>query len=90
MALALFGADFVITNLSTYERYPCVAFANNQYYVFWSDFRSDPLLSLYGARVSAAGTVIDFNGKFLFRDTVLNPAVAYDGTNFLVVWREGC
>ncbi|MEO0137927.1 MAG: hypothetical protein ABIL40_07890 [candidate division WOR-3 bacterium] len=91
LILSLLNADFPITNLTTNELYPCVAFANNQYYIFWSDWRSVPLYGLYGARVSSTGTVIDFNGKFLFQDSVgSSPAVAYDGTNFLVVWREGC
>ncbi len=90
ITLSLLNADFAITNLNTYELYPCVAFANNQYYVFWTDYRHTSLYTLYGARVSATGTVIDLNGKFLFQDSVFTPAVAYDGTNFLVVWREGC
>ncbi|MEO0181947.1 MAG: hypothetical protein ABIL40_00540 [candidate division WOR-3 bacterium] len=90
LTLNLFNADFAITNLNTIEVYPCVAFANNQYYVFWTDYRNSPIYALYGARVSATGTVIDLNGKFQFQDSCFTPAVAYDGTNFLVVWREGC
>ncbi|MEO0096438.1 MAG: hypothetical protein ABIL15_04670 [candidate division WOR-3 bacterium] len=90
LAIGLLSADFGITNLPTYEIYPCVAFANNQYYVFWTDYRNSPIYALYGARVSATGTVIDLNGKFQFQDSCFTPAVAYDGTNFLVVWREGC
>ncbi len=92
LTLNLFNADFAITNLNTIEVYPCVAFANNQYYVFWTDYRnsSSYMYALYGARVSATGTVIDLNGKFQFQDSCFTPAVAYDGTNFLVVWREGC
>ncbi len=89
-ALVLFNADFPVCNLTTYEIYPCAYYANNQYYVFWTDYRSSPKYSLYGARVSTAGTVIDPNGKLLFADSVFNPRVAYDGANLLVVWREGC
>lgn len=88
--LILLNADFPVANLSTYEVYPCAIYANNQYYVFWTDYRLSPIYSLYGARVTPTGVVIDPNGKSLFADSVFNPRVAYDGTNFLVVWREGC
>jgi len=88
--LVLLNADFPVCNLTSNETSPCVAFANNQYYVFWADDRLYPRYALYGARVNQAGVVLDPNGKFLFADSVFNPRVAYDGTNFLVVWREGC
>lgn len=90
LALSVINADFGICTMATYEIYPCAIYQNNQYYVFWTDYRSAPLYSLYGARVSATGTVIDPDGKFLATDSVYNPKVAFDGTNFLVVWREGC
>ncbi len=88
--LVLFNADFPVCNLTSEEIYPCAYYANNQYYVFWTDYRFEPLYSLFGARVTTSGVVLDPNGKFLFADSVYNPRVAYDGTNFLVVWREGC
>ncbi len=89
-ALSLFNADFGICTMATNEIYTTAAYANNQYYVFWTDYRSAPLYSLYGARISATGTVLDPNGKFLATDSVFNPRVASDGSNLLVVWREGC
>ncbi|MEO0185741.1 MAG: hypothetical protein ABIL20_08100 [candidate division WOR-3 bacterium] len=90
IVLRLFSVDFPITNLNSDERFPCAAYANSQYYVFWTDYRNYPQYALYGARISPTGTVIDLNGKFLFQDSCFTPAVAYDGSNFLVVWRDGC
>ena len=86
----LCGADFTICNATDQQYYPCPLYQNNQYYVFWTDARAYPLYALYGARINNTGTVLDPNGKFLFQDSVMGPRAAYDGTNFLVVWREGC
>lgn len=88
--LILLNADFPVATLPSSELYPCAIYANDQYYLFWTDCRIYPIYSLYGARVTTTGVVLDPNGKFLFADSVSNPRVAYDGTNFLVVWREGC
>ena len=90
VAVCLMGADFPICNSAEYQMYPCAIYENNQYYVFWTDYRSWPSYSLYGARIEVDGTVIDPNGNFLFEDSTFSPRVAYDGSNFLVVWREGC
>ena len=72
--------------------YPSIYFANDQYYVFWRDNRDySPYLSLYGARVTTDGTVLDPNGKLFYKDSCSSyPAVSYDGSNFLVVFRDGC
>ncbi len=88
--LSLFNADFGICTYTNQQYFPCAAYGNSQYYVFWSDYRSAPVYALYGARVTTSGTVRDPNGKALFADSVFNPRVAYDGTNFMIVWREGC
>jgi len=83
-------ADFAVCNYANHQIYPHALHENNQYYVFWTDYRSAPIYSVYGARVAEDGTVIDVNGKLQFADSVFNPRAAYDGTNFLIVWREGC
>lgn len=92
MSLSLFGADFDVCNATLYQYYPASIFANSQYYVFWADYRYySPDYSLFGARVSATGTVLDPNGKVIFRrQTAYAPSVAYDGTNFLVAGRDSC
>lgn len=88
----LFGADFAICTAGHYQFNCQAVYVNSQYYVFWEDRRFEPIDSItgiYGARVSTGGSVIDRDGKLLLLDSVLDPRAAWDGTNFLVVAREG-
>jgi hypothetical protein len=90
-SLCLVGADFNICNATLDQYYPAAIFASNQYYVFWADYRYSTDYALFGARVSATGTVLDPSGKVLFRrQTAYAPSVAYDGTNLLVAGRDSC
>lgn len=91
-SITLFNADFAICTASHYQFNPQAIFVNNQYYVFWEDWRfhqADSITGIYGARISSSGSVLDRDGKLLLLDSVLDPRVAWDGTNFLVVCREG-
>lgn len=88
--LCLPAADFAICDYTNHQIYPVPIYENNLYYVFWTDYRSTPTYSLYGARITEGGVVLDPDGKFQFADSVFSPRVASDGSNLLVVWREGC
>jgi len=94
MSLVLPGADFPICTAAEEQYYPCAMYENGQFYVFWADYRYgglDSAQSVFGARVSTSGTVIDPDGKCLYNHRAAEaPAVAYDGTNFLVVFRDSC
>jgi hypothetical protein len=94
LCLVVPSADFPICTAADEQYYPCGVFANDQYYVFWADYRYydvDSSQSVFGARISASGTVIDPDGKLLYRHrTGYEPAVAYDGADFLVVFRDSC
>ena len=94
LTLFLQGAEFPICTAADNQFTPCAIYENDQYYVFWADYRYDSVdssQSLFGARVSANGTVLDPDGKLLYRHrTGEAPEVAYDGTNFLVVFRDSC
>lgn len=94
MSLCLINANFPFCTDTSGQCYPEVVFANNQYYVFWCDFRyrfSEGNYAILGARVSASGNVLDPNGKVLFkRQSGSEPAAAFDGTNFLVAFRDSC
>ena len=69
---------------------PAVAFGDTGYLVVWTDCRSGSY-DIYGARVSADGSVLDTSGISISAATGArdHPDVAYDGTNFLAVWADG-
>jgi MYXO-CTERM domain-containing protein len=75
-------------------RWPAAAFGGNQYLVVWEDFRSRQP-HLYGGRVAVDGTALDPLGFPILDEgygdqfrRVYQPAVASDGTDFLVVTEE--
>ena len=92
--ILLFGADFPVCTEVEPQYYPTATYAFGQYYSFWSDWRYGVVnytYALFGSRISLDGTVLDPGGKLLYRDTLkTKPEVASDGTNLLVILREGC
>ncbi len=92
--LLLISADFPITTAGDFQEYPAVCYVNDQFYVFWVDYRyryTTGQLSLFGARVSKTGAVLDTAGRLLYGDSAsYNCDAAFDGTNFLVVTRNHC
>jgi hypothetical protein len=59
-----------------------VAYGGGVFLVAWIDGRQQ----LWATRVDRNGTVIDQSGIGLSTEYSFGPAVAFDGTNFLVVW----
>ena len=83
-------AGFVISEAAKDQRLPAVGFDGADLLVVWEDFRSDPAGDIYGARVTPEGEVLDPAGFVISQaanDQNL-PAVAFDGTNSLVVWAD--
>ncbi len=69
--------------------YPAVAFDGTNFLVTWHDGRNSPH-DIYGARVTTAGVVLD-PGGFLIASgpgDMNHNGVAFDGTNYLVVWMD--
>jgi hypothetical protein len=90
LALFIITIDFPINTWLEDQFAPVVIFANDQYNVFWVDHRFYPERSIFGARVTPKGVVLDREGKLLFKDRVEKIDAAYDGTNFLVAVQDSC
>ncbi len=73
------------------QAYPAVAFDNDStYLVVWQDNRSGSGIDIYGSCVTTSGNVLDLPGIAISTATGRQqfPSVAFDGTNFLVVWSD--
>jgi hypothetical protein len=73
------------------EEGPAVAFDGTNYLVVWADRPTDPFDdNILGARLNRGGVVLDRSGFAIavIADDQSSPAVAFDGTNYLVVWTE--
>ena len=76
------------------QRNPACAFGTTKYLVVWSDGKQQPVANgadIYCSRVEAAtGNILDPNGILVCHAADIQdyPAVAFDGTNFLVVWED--
>lgn len=87
----LIGGMIAITtdNQQTTHSPRLVAFGGGKYLVVWDDHRDGVNWAVYGQLVSSAGALV--GGNFLISAPVNGQdeelaTVAYDGTNFLVVW----
>ena len=88
---ALIGGTIAITaNFNQkFKSLQPVAYGGGKYLVIWDDHSNGTNWAVYGQLISSSGTLI--GGNFLISAAVNNhdergASVAFDGTNFLMVW----
>jgi hypothetical protein len=88
-AAVLDTADIAIARAAGGQRFPDLAFDGASFLVVWEDSRNGGS-DVYGARVTPQGEVLDTSGIAITRasDYQGSPAVAFDGSNLLVVWGD--
>jgi hypothetical protein len=84
------GGNVLLDAANEYQVESSIAFDGTNYLVVWADYRSRSSYDIFGARVAVDGSIVDEGGFIIsdaddYQDT---PAVAFDGTNFLVVWTD--
>ncbi|MEO0080991.1 MAG: hypothetical protein ABIL25_01705 [candidate division WOR-3 bacterium] len=83
-------AGLVVAAVANEQWNPAAAFDGTNYLVAWEDYRSGEYADIYAARISPTGTVLDALPLLLVADPEdqNRVAVAFDGTNYLVVWED--
>jgi len=81
---------FVISTAPSNQLFLDLAWGREEYLAVWQDLRSRTRWEIYGARIRSDGTVLDAQGISIAvgERNHRHPQVAWDGTNFLVVWME--
>jgi hypothetical protein len=74
----------------SYDSPPAIAFDGTNYLVVWADERNWPGRDVYCARVNPSGQILDPDGSAIStaREHQFDPAVAFDGDNYFVVWTD--
>jgi hypothetical protein len=81
---------FPIAVAEKQQEFPVVACAESVFLVVWEDRRNGFYQDIYAARVTLEGVVLDTLGIAISVEAYeqLHPSVAFDGSNFLVVWGD--
>lgn len=66
---------------------PAVAAGGGGYFVAWASYR-DLGYDIYGTQVLASGQATGEQPVFVHEGEQIEPAIAFDGVNFLVAWRD--
>ena len=89
-AAFLLDTNFVRTRCAWQQSYTSVAAAGETLLVAWEDHRGYFQDDIYACRVTASGVLLDSSGIVISAEpwNQQNPAMAYDGQNFVVAWHD--
>lgn len=81
---------FVVCGAEDLQEAPSIAFNGEVFLAVWQDLRNVRDWDVYGARISADGTVLDPGGIHISggHRSQAQPRVAWDGKTFVVVWQD--
>ena len=81
-------SDPVYVSAAPSQSFPKIACDETNCLLVWQEDRGGQFDDVYASRVASDGTVLDPHGipVATTRGSELNPAVAFDGTNYLVTW----
>lgn len=84
------ATPLVVSNAIECQEKPRAAWGMDSWLVVWADLRNDRDYDVYAARITDAGQVLDSTGIALGMGggNQCQPDVAFDGQNWLVVWRH--
>jgi hypothetical protein len=81
-----------LTTTSTIQNKSAIAYGDGTFLAVWEESSGSTTSKIYAARISSAGVVLDPAGFAISTDGYgqqMNPAIAFDGTNFMVTWSLG-
>jgi len=85
------GSGMPISMANNTQDYPSVASNGSDYLIVWHDARSNMLLDIYGSRVEADGSVLDYTFGIpisVAPNHQHRPEVASDGTDYFAIWLD--
>jgi hypothetical protein len=81
-----------LTTTSNIQNKADIAYGDGTFLAVWEESSGSMSPKIYAARISSAGTVLDPTGFPVSGESYgdqLSPALAFDGTNFMVTWSLG-
>ena len=85
----LIDTSIVYVPVKAIKNFPAIASDGDNFLIVWED-RRNGVTNIYGARVNQYGEILDPTGIAISTGsfTMHYPSVAFDGTNYLVVWQD--
>jgi hypothetical protein len=72
------------------QKHPSITWSGETFLAVWEDFRNFNF-DIYGTRIDSGGEVLNVFGLPIWVDSATDqrePAIAWDGENYLVIWKQ--